>query len=115
MGLTTASLARFRARADAAGIAVFRERLAALGEEITFHGREAIRVIVATGDHLRELVEGGMADEGEVRVKYLAADLTFIPAQGAAVTFQGRKYRLAKNRLVPGAFIGEFELRPVRR
>lgn len=115
MGLTASALGRFRAAAAVSLTETFRERLAALGENITLGTAAPVKVLVATGDITRELVEGGFADAGTVRLKFLAADIPVLPALGSAATFQARPYRVQKVRLIENDLIGEMELRPLRR
>lgn len=115
MGLTLSAISRFRSRINPVAIEVFRERLESLGEEITLGSSDPIRVLIANGDYTRELVEGGFADEGTVRLHFLASDLPQLPAPGVAAQFQGRPYRVHKARRVPGTIHGELELRPTRR
>ena len=115
MGLSAASISKFREASARTTADVFGEHLANYGEAVTFGSDPAVKVQVLDGDYTRALVEGGMLDEGTVRIKFLRRAFGTLPAMHSAATFQGRPFRVHRVRVVPGAVFGEIDLTPLRR
>ena len=84
------------------------------GVSITIDG-ETVTAIVSESQFARELMEGGFADEGDIEVKVLLADLTQIPSLGKPVSFRSRNFRVSRVGTQPGALVGEISCRPAKR
>jgi hypothetical protein len=92
----------------------FREHREAFGVSITI-GTTAITAIVNESQFGRELMEGGFAQEGDIEVKYLIADLATAPVIGTAATYRDRSFRVSRVANQPGSLIGELSMRPAKR
>lgn len=84
------------------------------GVSITING-ETITAIVNESQFARELMEGGFADEADIEVKFVLADLTAIPSLGNTVTYRDRTFKVSRLGIQPGALIGEITCRPAKR
>lgn len=92
----------------------FRELRSAFGAPIKF-GAETITALINEAPLSRELIEGGFSEAGDVEVKILLSDLTFIPALGGAAEYLGKQFRVSRVAIPPGGLIGEYMLRPAKR
>lgn len=92
----------------------FEEHRDDYGVSITIDG-ESITAIVAESQFGRELMEGGFADDGDIDVKFLLADLTAIPTLGKPVVFNSRNFRISRVGIHPGSLVGEITGRPSKR
>lgn len=114
MGLRSASVTRMTSRVMDSIAEVFTGQLAVLGAEVRF-GTLAVTAIIGEPAVERELVEGGLADSGNLTGRCLAADVATAPAIGSAATFQGRSYRVTRYTVRTGHPVAEFGLRPAGR
>lgn len=92
----------------------FREHRDAFGVPLTLNGSEVVAVVNESAFG-RELMEGGFAEDADVQVKVLLADLAALPSIGAAASYNGRTFRVQRFAIQPGTLVGEYTLRPAKR
>ncbi len=92
----------------------FLEHREEFGVDITINGDD-VEAIVSESQFGRELMEGGFADDADIEVKFLIADLTELPSLGQVVSYRDRAFRVSRLGFQPGALIGEITCRPSKR
>lgn len=92
----------------------FREHRDEYGVSITING-ETVSAIVNESQFGRELMEGGFADDSDIEVKFIIADLSEIPVLGNPVVYRDRNFRVSRLGLQPGALVAEITCRPHKR
>lgn len=98
----------------AAAIAeAFREHRDAFGVAITING-DTISAVVNDSPYSRELIEGGFANDGEISVKCLTADLSTTPAIGQTCSYKSRSFLISSVSIQPGSAVAEIQMRPAR-
>lgn len=93
----------------------FLEHREAFGVSATIGTDPEISVLANESQFGRELKDGGFAQEGDVEMKYLLADLTTQPELGTAATYRARSFKVKQISTQPGALVGEILIRPAKR
>ena len=92
----------------------FQEHRDDFGVSITIAG-QTITATVNESQFGRELMEGGFADESDIEVKFILADLSAIPSIGNIVNYRNRVFKVSRLGIQPGSLIGEITCRPAKR
>ena len=114
MGLTRAAVNRFRSASLAVQADIFAGHLDTFGETALF-GTLSITVVFVDPMRGFELIEGGIAPDGELFGRCLASAVAgALPAVGSRVRWQERSYQVVTFTVRTGHPIAEFRLRPSR-